>query len=110
MVRYYMFPDMPGMKRIYSDKQTTDHCLSAENEERSRSREYVNSELTAGQPLVNRHLFISGHVWHENGFQRQLSVSTLFSNQERRATIVPRINRGFFYASIYIRVSLFVLP
>ena len=35
-----------------------------------------------------------GHALHEKGLQRQTSVGTLVSSQERRAAVVPRINRG----------------
>ena len=35
-----------------------------------------------------------GHALHEKGLQRQLVVGTLVSNQERRAAVVPQINRG----------------
>ena len=34
-----------------------------------------------------------GHALHEKGLQRQLGVGTLVRNQERRAAVVPRINR-----------------
>ena len=36
---------------------------------------------------------IPGHALHANGLQRQIGDGTLVSNQERRAAVVPRINR-----------------
>ena len=36
-----------------------------------------------------------GHTLHETGFQGPTSVCTLANNQERRAAVVPRINRGY---------------
>ena len=38
---------------------------------------------------------IPGHALHEKGLQRQISVRTLDSNHERRAVVVPEINRGY---------------
>ena len=38
--------------------------------------------------------FVPGHALHEKGLQRQISVVTLVSSQERRALFVPLINRG----------------
>ena len=38
---------------------------------------------------------IPGHALYKTGLQRQLGVGTLVSNQERRAFVVPRINRGY---------------
>ena len=35
-----------------------------------------------------------GHALHEEGLQRQIGVGTLVSSQERRALLVPLINRG----------------
>ena len=59
-------------------------------------------------------LFSPGYALHEKGLQRQISVGTLASSQERRALLVPRINRwstaGFVPPSVYIRFPLFVLP
>ena len=48
------------------------------------------------EPLVNRGLCssIPEHILHEKGLQRQLGVGTLVSNQERRAAVVRRTNRG----------------
>ena len=35
-----------------------------------------------------------GHALHEKGLQRQIGVGTLASSKERRALLVPRLNRG----------------
>ena len=45
-----------------------------------------------------RHLFFFvhpflGHALYENGLQGQISVGTLVCSQDRRAAVVPRINR-----------------
>ena len=37
---------------------------------------------------------IPGHALHEKGLQRQISAGPLVSSQERRAAVVPRVNRG----------------
>ena len=42
---------------------------------------------------LEKHFLIPGHALHEKGLQRQKSVGTLVSNQERRALAVPLINR-----------------
>ena len=46
--------------------------------------------------------------------QRHIGVGSLVSSQERRAAVIPRINRssiaGFVPPSVYIRFNLFVLP
>ena len=59
-------------------------------------------------------MVLPGYALHEMGLQRQLGVDTLVSNQERRAAVVPRINRGstagFDPPSVYIGFPLFVLP
>ena len=38
-------------------------------------------------------MFLPGHALHEKGLQRQIGVGTLVSSQERRALVVPLINR-----------------
>ena len=38
-------------------------------------------------------VLVPGHSLHEKGVQRQIGVGTLVSNKERRAAVVPRINR-----------------
>ena len=43
--------------------------------------------------LASRRAVIPGHALHEKGLQRQIGVCTLVSSQERRAAVVPRINR-----------------
>ena len=58
-----------------------------------------------------------GHALHEEVLQRQISVCTLVSSQERRAAVVLRINRlstrrstaGFVPPSVYMGLALFVL-
>ena len=72
-----------------------------------------------------RQVIIPRHALHEKGLQRQISVGTLVSSQERRALAVPlinrlstacqpRVNRGstadFVLQSVYIGFRLFVLP
>ena len=67
---------------------------------------------------------IPGHALHEKGLQRQIADGTLVSSKERRALLVPRINRGqtadeprfkwwstagFVPPLIYIGFPLFVL-
>ena len=51
---------------------------------------------------------------HEKGLQRQIGVGPLVSSQERRAAVVPRINRsstGYRVPpSVYMGFRLFVLP
>ena len=37
---------------------------------------------------------IPGHALHEKGLQRQIDVGTMVSSQQRRALLVPRLNRG----------------
>ena len=49
----------------------------------------------ADKPLVHclsRNHF-PGHALHESGLRRQIGVGPLVSSQERRAAVVPRINR-----------------
>ena len=61
---------------------------------------------------------IPGHALHAKGLQRQIGVVTLVSSQERRALLVPRLNRGstagqpvvLFLRRLYVRIRLFVLP
>ena len=38
-------------------------------------------------------LAIPGHALHDKGVQRQIGVGTLVSSKERRAAVVPVINR-----------------
>ena len=63
---------------------------------------------------VSRWIIVPGHALHEKGLQRQIGVGTLVSSQERRALLVPLINRGstarFVPPSVYIGFPLFVLP
>ena len=40
------------------------------------------------------YIVIPGHALHEKGLQSQLGVGTMISNEERRAAVVPQINRG----------------
>ena len=57
---------------------------------------------------------VPGHALHDEGLQREKGVGTLVSGQERRAAVVPRINRGstagFVLPSVYKRIRMFVLP
>ena len=57
--------------------------------------------------------FLIRHALHKNGLQRQSGVGTLVSNQEQRAPVVPRINRGstagFVPPWVYIGFRLFML-
>ena len=43
---------------------------------------------------IHKPRIIPGHALHEKGLQRQISVGTLVSSQERRALAVPLINRS----------------
>ena len=44
--------------------------------------------------LISRsYAFIPGHALHEKGLQRQKGVGPLVGSQERRALLVPVINR-----------------
>ena len=60
---------------------------------------------------------IPGHALHEKGLQRQKGVGPLVGSQERRALLVPLINRVktvcqpliLFPHSVLIRFCLFVL-
>ena len=57
---------------------------------------------------------ISEHALHEIGSHRKLDDGTLGSTQERRAAVVPRINRGstvgFVLLSVCIGFDWLVLP
>ena len=57
--------------------------------------------------------WIPGHALHEKGLQRQIAVGTLVNSQQRRALLVPLINRGstgrFVPPPVYIGFPLFVL-
>ena len=46
------------------------------------------------QCMSEKTLLIFGHALHEKGLQNQKSVGPLVSSQERRALLVPVINRG----------------
>ena len=56
---------------------------------------------------------VPGHALHEKGLQRQIGVGTVVSSQERRALLVPRLNRWstvcFVPPPVYIGFPLFVL-
>ena len=56
-------------------------------------RVYEESFRTLAYDFPVRLFMFSGHALHKKGLQRQIGVGTLVSNQERRAPLVPRINR-----------------
>ena len=72
------------------------------------------------KPVIGRGLTaffvpsVPGHALLEKDLQRQLGAGTLVSSQERRAAVVPRINRGSTARcvppSVYIGIPLSVLP
>ena len=62
---------------------------------------------------TSRSLYIPGHALHEKGLQRQEGAGPLVGSQERRAAVVPLINRGsnagFVPPPVYMAFRLFVL-
>ena len=83
------FPDMPCMKRVHRVKKAPVHCSAARNKERFSSghKPLVNHSSTADFVPA-----FPGHAVHEKGLQRQ-GVGPLVGSQERRALLVPVINR-----------------
>ena len=59
----------------------------AEPDEAGRSGAPSAENLTLSTPRI------TGHALHENGLQRQFGDGTLVSSLERRAAVVPQINR-----------------
>ena len=73
-----------------------DKCLESLFESTNiRNPLYQRSPFLAAAQWADAYVFVLGYGLHEEGLQRPVGVGTLVSSQERRAHVVPRINRKY---------------
>ena len=96
---------------VATGKQITNHWQNADHAPAHANKP---STVIFCSFCFNHLDYFPGHALHEKGLQRQIGDGTLVSSQERRAAVVPRINRvstaDFVPPSVYIGFALFALP
>ena len=83
--------DDGGGTEALQESTTTEELVESTTIEELESTVRIVSAGVVAEEIVRD--FIPGHTLHKKGLQGQKSVGTLVSSQERRALVVPLINR-----------------